>query len=187
MSRADRDRWERKYAAGNPNPGFAPDPLLVRHNELLTGGGWALDVACGVGQNAMYLAERGYDAVAVDGSFTGLHHCRTALARSNLRVQLVAADLDRFVFLPEVFTLVIVFRFLDRRLIPQLKDALLPGGLMIYQTFNVNRLRSAPQMTRSYLLELGELAGMFQDFVTIDTNDTRDCRDEYSHWIGRRP
>jgi SAM-dependent methyltransferase len=187
LSESDRSRWETKYTAGNPNPGFVPDPLLVQHKRLLDGKGWALDVACGVGQNAIYLAQRGYEVVAVDGSLAGLRHCRAALAGSSLRVHLVAADLDRFVLPRDKFALVVVFRFLDRQLIPKLKEVVVPGGLIIYQTFNVNRLRATPQMTRSYLLELSELASMFADFETIETNDTPDNRAELSHWIGRRP
>ena len=187
MSQADRKRWEAKYAAGNPNLAFAPDPLLVRHAALLTGGGWALDVACGVGQNAMYLAKRGYEVVAVDGSLTGLRYGRAALAETGLPVHLVAADLDRFVFARDKFAVVIVFRFLARDLFSSLKKTVIPGGLIIYETFNVNRLTSSPQMTRSYLLEPGELAGMFADFDTIETNDTPENRSELSHWIGRRP
>lgn len=187
MSEADRKRWEAKYAAGNPNPGFVPDPLLVRHASLLDGNGWALDLACGVGQNAMYLAKRGYEVVAVDGSLAGLRYGRTALAASGLRVHWVAADLDRFVLPRDEFALAIVFRFLDRKLFSRLKEAVIPGGLIIYETFNVNRLHSSPRMTRSYLLEPGELAGLFSDFETIETNDTSENRSELSHWIGRRP
>ena len=187
MSQADCARWDNKYAAGNPNPGFVPDPLLVRHAQHLDGKGWALDVACGVGQNAMYLAQRGYEVVAVDGSYAGLRYCHDALADSHLHVHLVAADLDSFVLPHDKFALVIVFRFLNRGLIPKLKQALAPGGLIIYQTFNVNRLQASPQMTRSYLLEPGELAGMFADFNVIETNDMLDINSELSHRIGRRP
>ena len=187
VAQADLKRWEAKYAAGNPNPGFVPDPLLVRHAQHLDGKGWALDVACGVGQNAMYLAQRGYDVVAVDGSLAGLRHARVAVAGSDSRLHLVAADLDRFFLPPGKFALVVVFRFLDRALIPRLKDALLPGGLMIYQTFNINRLNTAPQMSRRYLLELGELARWFGDFEVNGTNDTADNHEEMSYWIGQRP
>lgn len=187
MSKADRQRWEAKYASGNPNPGFVPDPLLVQHASLLDGNGCALDVACGVGQNAAYLARRGYNVIAIDGSYNGLHYCRDALIGTDLTVHLVAADLDRFVFPRDYFALVIVFRFLDRRLIEELKQAVLPEGLLIYETFNVNRLASSPQMTRSYLLEPGELARMFAGFDAIETNDTDENPSELSHWIGRRP
>lgn len=187
MAKPDRERWERKYAAGNPHAAFLPDPLLIQHAQVFDGNGWAFDVACGVGQNAMWLARRGYEVLAVDGSLTGLRYGREAAAATDVRVHFVAADLDRFVLPEDTFALVIVFRYLDRTLIPRLKRALIPGGLIVYETFNVNRLRSSPGMARSYLLEPGELATRFADFETIETNDTPDIRGELSYWIGRRP
>lgn len=186
MSRADRERWDAKYASGNPNAAFAPDPLLIRHADLLTGNGLALDVACGVGQNAIWLSRQGYDVIAVDASLTGLRYGREIVAASDLHVQFVAADLDRFALPHDTFALIIVFRFLDRALVPQLKRALIPGGLIVYQTFNINRLRATPQMARRYLLEPGELAQMFADFDLVETNDTTGINEEMSYWIGRR-
>lgn len=186
MSRADCDRWNRKYAPGNPNPDFEPDPLLARHTALLGGGGMALDVACGVGHNALFLAQLGFEVIALDGSLTALRYCQTVVAQRRARVHPVVADLDRFVLRPDAFDLVVVFRFLSRRLIPDLKQTLRPGGLMFYQTFNANRRRHAPAMNRDYLLERGELAELFRDFETIETNDTPELTDELSYWIGRR-
>jgi tellurite methyltransferase len=187
LAKADRERWDRKYAAGNPHASFAPDPLLVRCAHLLDGRGWALDLACGVGQNAIWLARQQYDVLGVDASLAGLRYGRAAVAETGLRVQFVAADLDEFVLPRDTFTVTIVFRYLDRALFPSLKAALTPGGLIIYQTFNINRLRATPQMARRYLLEPGELARIFADFDVIETNDTPDVREELSYWIGRRP
>ncbi len=187
MTQTDRERWNRKYAAGNPNPAFEPDPLLIQYAHLLDGRGMALDIACGVGHNAMFLARRGYEVVAVDASLLGLRYCRTALAGSALRLHLVAADLDDFVLPRDTFALAIVFRFLSRPLVPRIKQALVPGGLAICQTFNVNQLRFSPQMHREYLLEAGELARLFADFETIATNDAPEISAELSYWIGRRP
>lgn len=187
MTHAERERWDRKYAAGNPNPAFAPEPLLVQYAHLLDGEGWALDVACGVAHNALFLARRGYEVLAVDGSITGLRYARTALAGTGLPVHLVAADLDNFVFPEKRFAVAAVFRFLSRPLIPRIKQALVPGGLLIFQTFNVNQLRFAAPMRREYLLEHGELAQLCGDFETLATNDAPDNTAELSHWIGRRP
>lgn len=187
MSRADQERWNRKYAAGNPNPAFTPSPLLVQYAHLLDGKGMALDIACGVGQNAVFLADRGYEVIGVDGSLVGLRHCREAAACTPRRIHLVAADLDRFVFPRAAFALVIVFRFLNRALFAGIRQAVAPGGLVVYETFNVNRLRASPDMNRSYLLEPGELAGAFAGFETLVTNDAPGITTELTHWIGRRP
>lgn len=188
MSRADRERWNRKYAAGNPHAAFAPSPLLEQYAPLLDGAGLALDLACGVGQNAIFLAERGYHVLGVDISFRGLAYARTEIAARSLdNVLLVAADLERFVLPEAAFAVAIVFRYLDRSLFPRLKQTVAPGGLVFYETFNANQLHAAPQMNRAYLLEQGELAHAFEDFATIATNDTADNTSELTHWIGRRP
>jgi tellurite methyltransferase len=187
MSRADRERWNRKYAAGNPHPDFAPDPILTQYAQLLDGNGWALDVACGVGHNALYLARRGYDVLAVDGSLAGLQYGRAAAHAVSRPVHFVAADLDHFAPPPERFSLVLVVRFLSRPLLPRLKEALVPGGLMIYQTFNLNWRRANPAFNPDYLLAPGELAEAFGDFEVIATNDAMDIADDLTYWIGRRP
>ena len=187
MSLADRKRWDRKYAAGNPHPDFVPDPILTQYAQLLDGNGWALDVACGVGHNALFLARRGYEVLAVDGSPVGLQYGRAAARDRALPVHFVAADLDRFAPPPHCFNLILVMRFLIRPLLPLLKEALAPGGLMIYQTFNLNWRRTNPAFNPDYLLAPGELAKAFSDFEIIATNDGMDIADDLTYWIGRRP
>ncbi len=155
--------------------------------HLLDGKGIALDVACGVGHNAIFLAKRGYDVIAIDGSITGLNYCREAIRASDLRINLVAADLERLSLPPDCFDLVLVIRYLYRPLIAQLKRAVKPGGLVIYQTFNSNHLREKPDFNREYLLEHGELSERFADFQLIATNDSPRLQDSLTYFIGRKP
>lgn len=187
MPRDDRKHWDSKYAAGNPNPTFDPDPLLVQFSHLLNDRGWALDLACGVAHNALFLARRGYDVVAVDTSLTALRYARDAVHRAGLPVHLVAADVDDFVLPAATFAVVIVFRFLNRALVPHIKQSLAPGGLLIYQTFNTNHLRVAPQMRREYVLEPGELKRLLSGLETIATNDSDEISDTLTYWIGKAP
>ncbi|NIR31998.1 MAG: class I SAM-dependent methyltransferase [Gammaproteobacteria bacterium] len=185
--RADIERWERKYARGNPNPEFAPTPLLVAYRRLLTGSGLALDVACGVGHNALYLAGLGFEVFAADGSLRALRYGREQARARGLSVHWLAVDLDRFRPPPGRFDLVLVVKFLDRDLVPALRRSLSPGGLMIYETFNVNALADKPDFNPAYALRRGELAELFQDFETIATNDSPTVREPLTHWIGRKP
>jgi len=184
---ADSQRWNDRYAAGNPNPEFVPDDLLVQHAQLFGNCGVALDVACGVGHNALYLARRGCEVFAIDASLTALRYCRRAARAEYLGVYPICADLDRFPLPARNFDVILVSRFLNRALIPQLKQALIPGGLLLYQTFNVNRLRTHPDFRRQFLLERGELVHLFADFDLLDTNDGAGINDDLTHWIGRRP
>lgn len=185
--RTDIERWNQKYREKNPHPTFEPDAILSRYQYLLDGRGTALDVASGVGHNAMHLAKLGYDVLAVDGSIVGLRHAKEALKGSGLNVQLVVMDLDNFAPPAHAFDVVLIVRFLDRALISRLKRALRSGGTLICETFNRNVLRERPAFNEHFLLELGELAGMFEDLDPVSTNDSADLKDSLTHWVGRKP
>ena len=185
--RDDVERWNQKYRNGNPNPDFDPDPILKSHADLLDGTGTALDLACGVGHNAMYLAGRGYDVIAIDGSVTGLHYCREAIRGKNLRINLIAADLEQVALPQNYFDVVVVVRYLYRPLIVQIKSAIKPGGLVIYKTFNTNHLRDRADFKKEYLLELGEMKTWFADFHSIATNDSPQLKENLTYYIGRKP
>ena len=184
--REDIKRWDEKYRDAIPHPD-TPDPVLIAYRHVLDGKGKALDVACGMGHNAIYLARLGYEVVGVDGSMVGLRHCRMSLDRLGVSVSLIAADLERFALPVDRFDLVVVIRFLDRALIPRLKGALRPGGLLFYKSFNRNRLAARPQFNAHYLLEPGELGRRFEDFSVIATNDSDRITSEETFWIGRKP
>jgi 2-polyprenyl-3-methyl-5-hydroxy-6-metoxy-1,4-benzoquinol methylase len=171
MSEADRQRWNDRYAT-RPSPlDDRPDTLLVRFRHLLTGG-QALDLACGVGQNALWLAGQGYRVDAVDISDVAIGWLRAEAARRGLPVRAIQADLDDYRLPAGTYDLVVVFYFLDRRLAPQLVAALRPGGLLFYETLNVRRLIDKPETERAYLLEIGELGRLFAGLAVLWDSDT---------------
>ena len=51
-----KNRWNRAYSQ-KTDPG-SPAAILLNHQTLLPAGGIALDIACGQGANALFLAER---------------------------------------------------------------------------------------------------------------------------------
>lgn len=184
--RSDIERWNRKYLDRDTVPS-APDPLLLDYAHCLRDRGAALDVACGLGHNALYLARRGYEVYAVDGSEVALGRCRAALRRAPLPVHLIVADLDGYTPPTRYFDLVLVVSYLHRPLLPRLCAAVKPGGLLLYKTFNMRRLETTPRFPRDYLLEPGELARYFRDWETIATNDDPTPSADIAFWIGRRP
>lgn len=182
--RDDIYRWNEKYLDRNPD--FAPDPLLSVIRHLLDGDGLALDVACGNGQNALCLAELGYQVVAVDGSEVGIRYGIKEARRRNLNIHGLVMDLDQVQLPQNHFKLVIVFRYLNRALFPQLIDCLLPGGLLITKTFNLNHLADNKNFNKSFLLQHGELSKYLNELQLIATNDTLDNKESTCYFIGRR-
>jgi 2-polyprenyl-3-methyl-5-hydroxy-6-metoxy-1,4-benzoquinol methylase len=130
--------------------------LLTEHRHLLTGGR-ALDVACGFGGTALYLASLGYRVDAVDVSNVGLARAQAEAERRGLRINFVQADLACWSVPSPRYDLVVVFYYLNRDLMPRLIAGLRPGGLLFQATRNTRYLSIRPNFDPAYLLELGEL------------------------------
>jgi tellurite methyltransferase len=153
---SDRERWDRKYAAGEGPAHFEPHSLLTEYSHLLQGER-ALDVACGFGGNALYLAARGYRVDAVDASGVALVRARTEAMRRSLALNLIQADLDRWQIQLARYDLVLVFFYLNRGLMPQLATGLKPGGLLFQANRNWRYLATRPGFDPAYLMGPGEL------------------------------
>jgi len=146
-----------------------------------------LDLACGWGQNALWLAEQGYEVDAVDISGVALARGREEAARRGLRVRFIQADLDDYRLPVAAYDLIVVFYYLERRLIPDLRAALRPGGLLVYETFNQAIRTLRPEIQPRYLLEAGELQRLFAGWEMLDHHDGRPGKEMASGIVARRP
>ncbi|MGC9332559.1 MAG: SAM-dependent methyltransferase [Anaerolineae bacterium] len=164
MSKSDRERWNRKYSAGEGPAHFRPKAFLLGHADLLMGER-ALDVACGFGGNALYLASRGYRVDAVDVSEVGLAQAQREARQRGLqhKIQFIQADMDRWWVPMARYDLVLVFFYLNRGLMPRLAKALRPGGLLFQANRNERFLQARPGFDAGYLLEVGELQQLALD------------------------
>ncbi len=184
--RQDQQRWDKKYRALPADWMAAPDALLERCAHLLPPHGEALDLACGIGGNLCWLAVRKYQATGVDSSPVALEHCRRLLSVAGLQTTLVEADLDNHALPHTHFDLVLMIRYLNRRLIPAISATLRPGGLVIIKTFNRNHLRRAPGFNPDYLLTPGELHDWFPGMTCLASNDDPAMAAATSYWVGRK-
>lgn len=141
--RGDRDYWNDRYRdADFELPGSAA-PLLARSVDWLPDGR-ALDVATGTGRNALFLAERSYEVDAVDVSDEALATARDRADDRGVSVNWIQADLDGHPLATDAYDVVVVtfYHALDR--LPDLKDALAPGGVLLYE----HHLRADPSADR---------------------------------------
>jgi len=130
----DRERWNEKHSEDDFELPNEPIPELERRIDTLPRG-HALDVATGTGRNAIYLAEHGYDVDAIDISDTALEQARLRADERDVDVQWIRADLTDPGNELEVGTydLITVSFFAALELLPELKEALAPGGVLVYE------------------------------------------------------
>ncbi len=179
MSLKDKEKWNKKYSAREPEGRQACDWLL-ENAGLLTGEGQALDLAMGEGRNALYLAERGYRVTGVDISEVGVARAQALAREKNLTLNTVVADLDNYEIKENEYDLISCFYFLDRNLFPAIKKGLKPGGLLIYQTFNVDYLKYSG-FKKEWVLATNELLREFQDWHVLNYREVDLAEEENAH------
>ena len=123
--------WNRRYAAGQQLY-ETPLPLVEQFASALKPGA-VLDLACGPGRNALFLAKLGWRVTAVDGSAVAIDLLRQRARRSNLKLDVRLADLERgeYSIAAGAFDLILDTYYLQRDLIPAMQHGVRPGGTII--------------------------------------------------------
>ena len=129
-----REAWDTRYAGSEFLWKQEPNRFLVAELDGLAPGR-ALDLACGEGRNAVWLAQQGWAVTGVDFSEVGLAKAALLAESRGVEVELVAADLLDYVP-PAGLDLAIAFYFQvpddERRLVlGRAAEALAPGGTML--------------------------------------------------------
>jgi len=144
----------------------SPSALLARHIDALPVGR-ALDVACGSGRHAVLLARRGFVVDAVDVAHSALVHLQSMARAERLRMNPIQADLETFALPHDRYALVVNIRYLQRSLFAQLKSALQPRGVIVFETFLRGQESLGHPRNPAYLLAPGELRSAFADFDVL--------------------
>lgn len=160
MSEADRSRWDQRYRDGSYRARPHPTELLVTWQPELPRGR-ALDIACGAGRNALYLAGCGYRVDAVDISATALERASDSARQRGLEVNWIEADLDRFEPHAGAYDLIVVARYVNRILMPRLAPALDAGGALVYEHHIQTEVEVDGPKDPAFRLEPGELRRQF--------------------------
>src|ERR1035441_9624704 len=158
MEENARIEWDRRHAEGS-HSSLTPDPFLVSAYEQFVAPnfkyvGRALDIAGGVGRHAVYLAERGWLVTLMDISDVALKQARRHAEERDVHILAKQIDLTEAQLPASAFDLVLVFFYLERSLLPQIAEALRPGGILIYKTYTREQLKLVGGPTHAmHLLE----------------------------------
>ncbi len=184
--------WDERYRAqqGTRLQEECVTPLLAqtvsngRVRDLVPGR--ALDLACGAGRNALWLASRGWQVTAVDGSAAAID----ILKGRNPAIDARVADLEKHEYLiqPDSWDLIAMLYYLQRDLFEPAKRGVVPGGVVLAIVHIPEP--SDPRMT-PFRLAPGELAGYFKDFEILHHYEGPSRDPAHQRWVAeivaRRP
>jgi SAM-dependent methyltransferase len=151
----NRDDWNRRYAGEELVWTAQANRFLVAEASALAPGR-ALDVACGEGRNAIWLAERGWRITGVDFSDIAIEKARGLAVARGVEGEWIAADLLDYRPEPLAFDLVLVFYLqlpaeLRRPILRAAAGAVAPGGtflLVAHDSDNLSDGYGGPQDPR---------------------------------------
>jgi rhodanese-related sulfurtransferase/protein-L-isoaspartate O-methyltransferase len=145
--------------------GLAPSSFLVEHFHLLPEG-LALDIAMGEGRNAIYLATRGFDVDGVEVDPRRVARARASARKLGAPIRAIVGNVeDGTHILPiETYDVIVVFNYLHRPLFCDIRESLVRGGVVVYQTYTVEQAAFGKPTNPAYLLEKGELKRVFHDW-----------------------
>jgi SAM-dependent methyltransferase len=151
----------------------APARWLIEHAALLPRSGLALDVACGRGRHARWLAERGFSVRAIDRNAEAIAALRAEAARLHLAIEAAVVDLETGPppLEPDRYDVIVVVHYLHRPLFPALVAALRPGGVLVYETFTRAQAERGKPTNPAFLLEPGELGSAVQPLTILEQRE----------------
>jgi tellurite methyltransferase len=153
-------KWDERYQASEPGSG-EPARVLRDYAHLLPHRGDALDLACGMGANALFLARRGLVTQAWDISQVAIAKLRAYADTQGLPLQGRVHDAIAQPPAPGTVDVIVIAHFLERDLAGHLVDALRLGGLLFFQTFTRTFVNPAGPSQDIFRLGDNELLGMF--------------------------
>jgi len=141
-----------------------PSPWVVKHLLLIKKGGRVLDLACGNGRHAIWIAQQGYQVDAIDRDFQAVSGM---LDMDNINVLILDIEAGEWPGPRQRYDGIVVSRYLYRPLLTILPEMLNSGGVLIYETFMVGNERYGKPSNQNFLLSSEELLSVYSPLLSI--------------------
>lgn len=158
VAQTDQERWDERYAA-TARDGSAATFLRSIEAQLPTSG-CALDIAGGTGNNALWLAERGFATTVADVSPVGMAVAQERAQAKGLTIETIRVDFEAEPPPNGPWDLIVCFNYLQRALYERLAARLAPGGYLVVGHPTRKNLERNPRPSARFLLDEGELPSL---------------------------
>lgn len=186
--------WDERYRRGE-HATTEPNHLLVRVAESLPAGR-ALDVACGTGRHALFLARMGWRVTAVDASRVGIEITKERARKLDVEIDARVCDLEGKEFEIErgAYDLICDFYYLQRDLWPEIRAGLRAGGTLVAAIHLVDEDTEDEAGNPDFLLQPGELRAEFINWeiwhyheTQLNDEDAGDHHRRTAEIVARKP
>lgn len=155
MAQEDKERWDEKHQKNT----MPQEPVqLIKDYAHLSIGKQALDLACGNGRHSRYLVSVGFEVDALDISSVAINQLQ-----DTAHVVAKEVDFDSYTLEKDKYDLIVCTYFLERKLFPQIVNALRPNGIILMETFLHDTDNERVPSNPAFRLNTGELESFFED------------------------
>jgi SAM-dependent methyltransferase len=155
--------WDRRYREGFYTGPYDTHALVERFAPLIPEGTPVVDIPMGLGRDLLFVAGVGHPAYGLDRSEEAVARARQAAEDAHVSMSVVRGDARALPFRPGFAGGVLVFFFLIREIMSELSGLLMPGGILLYETFLKRQGFTEGPVNPDFLLNDGELPGCFPD------------------------
>lgn len=166
MSKEEKNRWDERYSSKDYEPRKKPADLLTKWIDRLPPGK-ALDLACGSGRNALFLAEKGYKVTAIDISSTAIKMAQSQALEKGLEINWVVSDLDKFKINGQ-YDVILSFFYVNKKMVPDIIKSLNAGGILIFQSHMLPPVPSKEPHKERFRFKPGEMRQLFKGLKVLD-------------------
>ncbi|MCE7791240.1 methyltransferase domain-containing protein [Salipaludibacillus sp. CUR1] len=161
-----KKKWNSKHADRiEQQKQKEPNPRLIKLAPYFTGG-TAVDLACGLGANSVFLAKLNYKVSAVDISDVAVSHVKELADKENLAIDAFTRDLTNLKqsdMEENSADLAVITYYLDRLIFPYIKSIIKKNGFIFIETYYVSPAGNS-KVSDNYKLQPGELLSEFKNW-----------------------
>lgn len=165
MNKRVSEKWNRIYQSEIIQS--EPVAVLAENLFLLPKTGRALDLACGLGENALLLAKQGLTTQGWDISAVAIYKLQQQADAHALPIKTFTKEVTSYSFVSAYFDVIVVSRFLDRSICNAIMESLKPNGLLFYQTYTQQKVSEQGPRNPRFLLAENELLQLFSSLKPV--------------------